>query len=116
MIVLTVPGEYLKSAFDKIAVRGGEPISRNVSFVINENKAEQIKINGEPLDLKREYKYVLSDYIVNSGSDSEVLKTFPQEELHLKIRDALIEHLRREHGQGVIQFAELEGRITKANQ
>lgn len=115
MVVLEVPGDYLKTLFDKIASRGGDPISRNISFVIKDGNAENIKIDDEELDLKRNYRFVLSDYVVNSSSDSKILGSFPQELLKVKIRDAVIEHVRKDTENGIVQFAEIEGRITNAN-
>jgi len=95
MIVLQkVKGTVVKEFLDHIAGRGGWPVA-GMSMVIKNGKAENVLIGGKPLDLFATYTIANSDYVANGGDNCEMLKTIPQINQALLLRDALIEYVQQ---------------------
>ena len=114
LVVLDVNGDILMKLFDRIADYGGWPISRGVHFEIVEGKAINVTLNGEKIDGDKIYRFAVSDYIANGGDDANFLRNVPQQDFNITIRDAIINNIKRDTEMGLLQFAEKEGRITKA--
>jgi len=95
MTVLNLSSDMLQQFFNHIALKGGWPVSEQVQFKLDtlKNKAVDIKINGEVLDLNRIYKVVMPDYIANGGDECSMLKTIPQQNLNILMRDAMLDYL-----------------------
>jgi len=93
--VLNMSSDMLQQFFDHIAIKGGWPVSEQVQFKLDtiQNKAINIKINGEALDSNRNYHVVMPDYIANGGDDCSMLKKMPQQNLNVLLRDAMLEYL-----------------------
>jgi 2',3'-cyclic-nucleotide 2'-phosphodiesterase (5'-nucleotidase family) len=51
-------------------------------------------INGEPLDVNKEYKIAVGDYTANGGDDAAMLKGLPQINNGYLLRDALIDYVK----------------------
>ena len=68
-------GNDLQSFFDYIAANGGDPIS-GATFKIKNKKAQDIKINGKPLNLDQSYTVLTSDYIANGGDIDTITTRF----------------------------------------
>ncbi len=95
LVVVTVTGLELQHICDTIAAHNGEPVS-NISFTIDQNQAYNIKVNGEPLDLKKTYRIATSDYLAESGYVKKSLGKVQMTQTGYLMRDAIIEGLRRE--------------------
>jgi len=93
LIVLELNGTQVTDLLNNIASDGGWPISRGLSFRINEDKAADIKIKGEDLVDDKIYKVALPDYVANGGGGINFLKSIPQLNTGAFIRDAIIEYL-----------------------
>jgi 2',3'-cyclic-nucleotide 2'-phosphodiesterase (5'-nucleotidase family) len=115
LVTADLSGEKVITLFDYIAEYGGAPISKGVKFEIKDGKAINISIDGKPIDLKRNYRVAVSDYIANGGDDSNIFNGASLQEYDLLQRDALINHIKRDTENGIIQTAKKEGRITKLN-
>ncbi len=111
IVVMSADGELVKVLFDHIAADGGWPVSRNIEFQIQNDKATSIMINDEPLDLNKEYTFALSDYVANGGSGCSFLKELERENLGLYLRDVFLNHIRRETDEGKSQNSHLDQRI-----
>lgn len=72
---LAIKGSDLKDAFDVMAVRGGDGVSRGVeiSYDRETGKCVDIKINGRPLDPDATYHIATIDYLANGGDYMEPL-------------------------------------------
>ena len=105
-------GTDMKTFFDYIASMGGDPIS-GATFKIHDKKAQDVKINGQPLDLDKTYTVLTSDYMANGGDGGDIfLKAMGRREYDVKLRDALIIYLRKQNKAGVIINPKNDGRIT----
>jgi len=93
LVAVDVPGKVIQELMTHIAQRGGWPVSHSLSFKEVNDVATEIMVHGLPLDLEKEYRLAIPDYIANGGDSAEFLKAFPQEESGVFIRDVIIEHL-----------------------
>ncbi|MDH3649292.1 MAG: 5'-nucleotidase C-terminal domain-containing protein [Saprospiraceae bacterium] len=115
LVVLTLDGEILRKLFVRIADSGGWPISRGVQLVIKDDLPWEILLDDKPIDDKRLYTVVISDYVANGGNGCDFLKDQQQEDLGVLFRDALIEIVKWHEARGEKVQAKVEGRITMAN-
>ena len=77
-----------------IASKGGVPVS-NIQMKINGTSAESVLIDGKPVDYQKQYSVLTSDYLANGGDDMKMFqKAVAIEKTGLKVRDAIVEHLR----------------------
>ncbi|NNE25477.1 MAG: hypothetical protein HKN09_01420 [Saprospiraceae bacterium] len=94
LVILDLNVNQVQMLLDKIADGGGWPISRNITFTIQNKKATNIKIKGEALGTKKMYRVAMPDYIANGGDNCDFLKPLPQDNSGKFIREVVIEHLR----------------------
>lgn len=108
LIAVELNGFVLQEFLDHIASTGGWPVSKELRFSIQDNKAVDVQINGEPILFNRNYVIGLPDYVANGGSDSKMLKDRQQYKSGQLIRDLLIDAARKNGGPFT---AQLDGRI-----
>ena len=113
LVEQTLTGQQLKDFCDSIALKKGWPIS-GMSFQMKNDKAINILINKEPLNLSKTYKVALIDYVANGGEGMAFLKTIPQKQTGILFRDAIIEYWKDQAKEGKKISAKLENRITYA--
>ncbi|NOR74100.1 MAG: hypothetical protein GQ525_02960 [Draconibacterium sp.] len=112
MVYLELSGTQIQEFLNHIADKGGDCIG-GARFIISNEKAINIKIEGITLDLDKKYWLVTNDYVADGGDGltvftqrSELVKS------GRKIRDIIIAHLEEKHKKGEILSVELDGRIT----
>ncbi|MDE5942357.1 MAG: bifunctional metallophosphatase/5'-nucleotidase [Muribaculaceae bacterium] len=76
ILVEEIKGSDLAAAFDVMALRGGDGVSRGVEAVFDPatHKCVSIVINGKPLDPDATYRVATIDYLANGGDYMEPLK------------------------------------------
>lgn len=113
LVVAEVSGVLLQQYLDKIAADGGGGGVAGVRFVIRDKKAEEVLINGKPLDPNRTYKMVNSDYTLDSGSGIQAFKTLKQQRSGYLMRDAIIHYCQHLQQSGKKISVEPQTRIAK---
>ena len=93
LVVLQIDGQTMKKLLDDFARKGGAPLSKGVSFKISGQKATDIIIQEQPFDINKSYRIAVPDYVANGGDQSSFLKTLPQEESGVFIREIILAHL-----------------------
>lgn len=111
VVILKLKGRVVKQFLDHVSPSNGWPVSKEVNFTIENSKAIDITIKGEPLDLDREYLVALPDYVANGGDDCDFFIGLEQIDLALLVRDAIIDHCKKLTAQGKEISSELTGRI-----
>ena len=93
LLVLEYKGTDILALADAIAAKGGESIS-GITFDIINNKAENIKINGLPIDTARTYKVISTDYL-SWGNDqlSPLANYINSTPLNMMMRDAMFDYV-----------------------
>jgi 2',3'-cyclic-nucleotide 2'-phosphodiesterase (5'-nucleotidase family) len=112
MVVLTISPEKTRELFDYIASRtAGVPVS-GIKMGIKDRKVDFVSIQGEPFDTSRPYKVLTSDYLATAGDHmSFFLDPIHVELLGLRIRDAIILHLKEQNERGLTISSQLDGRL-----
>ncbi|MCG8579200.1 MAG: 5'-nucleotidase C-terminal domain-containing protein [Bacteroidales bacterium] len=113
IVFLTMTKEQMEMLFNFMASVGGDGIS-GASFGIKEGKAINIKVNNKALE-DRTYIVATSDYLADGGDHFEVFrKAIKREGTGLKVRDAIIEHIKALSVEGRKVNSELDKRIYYA--
>lgn len=112
MVVLTLSAEKTWEVFEYIASRSvGTPVS-GITIGIRERKPASVLVQGEAFDPNRTYKVLTSDYLAGSGDNmSFFANPLGTEVLGLRIRDAIILHLKEQDAMGRKISSSLDGRI-----
>ena len=112
MVFLQFNGAHIQEFLDLIAAKGGDSVG-GVKFVISNEKAKNIEINGKKLNTQQNYWLVTNDYVADGGDG---LSVFTQRNKLVKsgkkIRDLIIKYLEQKHERGEIISIELDGRIS----
>lgn len=113
LVVVTLSGEVTLQLINRIAEKGGWPLSEGLTFTISEGKAVDINIQGAAFDPNLSYRILLPDYVANGGDDCPFLVGQPQKQLGVFVRDAIIEGIIRDTRAGKDQEPGTLGRIIK---
>lgn len=116
VVIQELKGDVLEQFIHHIAADRGWPVSKGSSYVIRSGKAEQIIINGKPLNRDATYVVANSDYIAAGGSNASMLKAIPVENKGYLMRDALVEYIGLMTKQGKPVDGQLENRVSIANE
>ena len=112
MVYLQFTGSQIQEFLNLIAEKGGDSVG-GVRFLISNDKAKNIQINGEKLNADDKYWLVTNDYVADGGDG---LTVFTQRLEMVKsgklIRDMIISHLDKKHEKKEIISVELDGRIS----
>ncbi len=111
LVVMQLDSTMISRLFHHMAGRGGWPISRGVTYQIEDGNAVNITINGNPLASDREYDVVLSDYLADGGDACFFLQDLPYRNLGVYYREALIGQAQWLTRQGKNIESKVEGRI-----
>ncbi len=113
MVVITLDTEKTLALLDYLAEAPvGMPVS-NINLEIIDQEVKEVSIASEAFDTSRKYKVLTSDYLAGGGDNMTFfLEPLEKEYLGLRIRDAIIQHLRERHEQGKMIESTLDGRIT----
>lgn len=111
VVTQQINGKTLKLFLNKIAERGGWPVS-GVKMQIKDKQAENIFINGVPLNENEIYTIANNDYVARGGDDCEMLKDIPANNKGYLYRDAIIAFVQNLTKQGKPIDWKIESRIT----
>jgi 2',3'-cyclic-nucleotide 2'-phosphodiesterase (5'-nucleotidase family) len=111
LVIVGMKGSDLQNVLKYIAVRDGEGVS-GIMMGIKGDEAVDVKIGGKAIDLNKVYYVVSIDYLINGGDG---MNSFDKREnfrhIHMKLREAVIDHAKLLYESGVGIKAELDGRI-----
>ena len=94
LLILEYKGSDIIALADAIATKGGESIAGITLDIVN-NKAENIKINGQPIDSTQTYKVVTTDYLSWGNDQLTPLANYTNSTpLNLMMRDAMLNYLK----------------------
>jgi 2',3'-cyclic-nucleotide 2'-phosphodiesterase (5'-nucleotidase family) len=93
LIVQEMKGDVLQSLLNLAAEKGGWAIA-GAKFQIQNKKAINVLIDGQPINASATYYVANSDYIANGGDNANMLKSIPQQNKGYLIRDAIIDYVK----------------------
>ena len=96
MVFVELSGKEVNNLCDAIAAKGGEVVA-GISMKIVGDKAEDVLIQGKPIDENRTYLIITTDYLSYGNDHLEPLANFKTiESLDILVRDLLIGHIMNE--------------------
>ncbi len=113
LTIVELPGRTIQEFCNLMARYRGWPVS-GLSFVIQDKKATDIRIDGRPINESLMYKIAINDYIANGGDNCDFLREASKRHTTVFVRDALIEYAAALEHQGKPLHPLLENRIRYA--
>lgn len=108
--VVELRGKDIIALCELIALNGGWPVS-GIRFTIENRKAANITINGNPVTEASTYQLVTSDFMANGGDKADMLKNaVKRTPLNYKVRDAIMDYLKNKQSINL----QTDGRISIA--
>lgn len=113
MVVITLSPEKTLELFDYLATANvGMPVS-NLRLQIDNGNVQMVEIGDQGFDPDRNYRVLTSDYLAGGGDNMTFfLEPLDYEYLGMRIRDAIIRHMKEKHQQGLQIQSRLDGRIS----
>jgi 2',3'-cyclic-nucleotide 2'-phosphodiesterase (5'-nucleotidase family) len=116
LVILWLRGDKLEELLQFFASIGGES-ELGVTFTIQDKKAVDIKVNGEDIDKNRVYTIATNDYCAGGNDKMFALAKYEKRiNTSIKLRNMLIDYIKKETKKGNAVKAALDGRIKFANQ
>jgi 2',3'-cyclic-nucleotide 2'-phosphodiesterase (5'-nucleotidase family) len=110
--IITVDGRTLDTLFTFMASKGGWPVS-GARYKISNGKAVEVYIQGQPLDVNKQYTLAVSDYLAQGGDNCKALIPYPKIMLKKSLRDALIDGLIEINARGEHIKSIIDGRVQQ---
>ncbi len=112
LVVVTLSGDAMDSLFSYIASKGGVPVSGIKLRIVN-GQSTDIYIQGEPFERNKNYHVVTSDYLASGGDAMTMFSDRVHiEKTGIRVRDAIIDHLKWLNGKNEMVKAGKDGRIS----
>jgi 2',3'-cyclic-nucleotide 2'-phosphodiesterase (5'-nucleotidase family) len=111
IVILTLTGEKMQQLFQSMINSNGAPFA-GATVKAKGKKIIELKINGQDLDLSKNYKVVTSDYLAAGGDKYDFFKDpVKVDTLDYKLRDAIIDYMIEENKKGNMIKSKKDGRI-----
>lgn len=100
MVLLEVPGDVMLEVVQRVG-RSGRSMMWPVSFKVSEEGPQNIRIDGKPLQMDKNYILSVSDYMANGGGGFRMLKDLKRLDTPpAKLRDFIVEEIIQRTAQG----------------
>jgi 2',3'-cyclic-nucleotide 2'-phosphodiesterase (5'-nucleotidase family) len=113
LTIVEVPGKVLKQFCNHIAAWGGWPVS-GISFKIKGREAQDMLVNGAPINDQLIYNIAMPDYVANGGDDCDFLMDCKKQYLKVFTRDILIDYISALQSKNEKLHINIEKRISYA--
>jgi 2',3'-cyclic-nucleotide 2'-phosphodiesterase (5'-nucleotidase family) len=111
--ILEVSGEMLKHLCNHIAKGKGWPVA-GIHFKIKDKEAQDILLNGNPVNDNVVYKITLSDYLARGGDNCDFFEPVKKRYTSIFLRDAMMEYVQHLEEQHLPLHPKIENRIEYA--
>ena len=112
LVILWLKGDKLNELCQYFASKGGEGVS-GLRFVIDNNKALDITINGRSLETDKLYSIATNDYLAGGNDKMVALASYEKRvNTGIKVRSMLLDYIKAETAKGNEIRSALDGRIV----
>ncbi|HVU94687.1 MAG TPA: 5'-nucleotidase [Puia sp.] len=111
LVTVTLKAPEVRKLLDFIAASGGQP-EAGIRMTIRAKKAVDASIGGRPFNENRPYILLTYDYLATGAEHLDFLRGLPQQHLHKKVRDALLDHIRQQTAANKNINIQTDGRVT----
>lgn len=111
LVIVWIKGDKLQQLLNYFASVGGEGVS-GLRMKIQNEKAVEISISGQPLNTEKLYSIATNDYL--AGGNDKMLQLAQYEKrvnTGIKVRDMLLDYIKNETKKGNKIQSKLDGRI-----
>lgn len=113
LVVVTLNGGATESLLKYISAKGGVPVS-NLKMSLSDSSLIQVVVGSETFTKTRNYRILTSDYLSNGGDDMKMFADrIATEPVGIKVRDAIIQYLKKSGSRNVKLEVNTDGRITR---
>jgi 2',3'-cyclic-nucleotide 2'-phosphodiesterase (5'-nucleotidase family) len=107
IVILKLDGKTLQDFLNLSAAKGGWPVS-GATYIIKDKKATNVLISGKAIEENKTYNVATIDYIANGGDEADMLRSIPQLNKNIIMRDAIIRYLEKltEEGKHIVDIPE----------
>ena len=112
IVLQQLSGTQLQTFLDHISKRGGWPVS-GLTYDIQNDRAVNISINGQPLNPAGNYTICNSDFVANGGDDCAMLRSIKQMNRNVLMRESFITYFKELSAQGKKITAPPGNRVRK---
>ena len=114
LCVLSLSGKKMKELMEQIAAVGGEGISGAHLVITTDGRLLTAEVGGKPIAPHGIYTIATLDYLAEGNDRLYALKdNLSKNVTNIKVRDLIVETIRRAAAQGRKVSAQMEGRIVK---
>lgn len=110
--IVELKGSEVKILCEIIVAKNGMPIS-GIKIGVKNDKVSTILINNEAFEENKTYYVATSDYMSTGGDNMSFWAKSPVINLDIKIRDAILNHIKSETSKGNKIKSSIEGRYYK---
>ena len=110
-VLVALEYKELSQFLNQMARSGGWPQSKDLRYTIVDEKATDVTIKGKLIDKNKTYWVGMPDYIANGGDNAFYLSDNPRLDKGIFLRDAIINQVIENTGNGKSIHAELDNRI-----
>lgn len=114
LCIAEIPGRVLREFCDAMAQRKGWPVAGLAFTISKEKKAENILVDGKPLNDNLVYKVALNDYTARGGDNCDFLVPLKKKYTSIFLRDVLIDYVAALEQESKPLHPNLEKRIQYA--
>lgn len=111
LVTVDLSGGEVQEICDFMAENGGWPSSKSLSYEIKNGRAQNVKIDGKPINVNGTYVMASNDYVIKAANYVDFLKAKEVHNTNKYVRDAMAEYLRSLHESGVILKPALDKRV-----
>ncbi len=111
IVLLSLKGTDMIEFAEKIAEHNGDGVS-GMKMGIKNGKPVDLEVGGAPVDKTATYWVVTNDYVANGGDGMKMfLNRLSYILTGIRLRDCIIDHMRKDYQAGRIISPKLDGRI-----
>lgn len=111
VVILTLSGDKVLELANQMAAAGGQGVS-GMTFEIADGLAQNVRVQGKPVNPEASYHVVTSDYLSNGADGMDALAEYSAREfVGIKLRDQYIDYAKTQTANGQPIAAKCDGRV-----
>ncbi len=116
VVIIDLPGTSVRELFESFAKNRVEAFSHNIRLEINSGKLKDVLIDGEQVDITRNYRVVTIDFLLSGGDNLSALKSATAvEQTGILLRDAVITKIEELTASDKLITSSITGRVKIVN-
>jgi len=113
LLVLYLNAAAVTEFIEHMAASGGWPVSAPLRYEIVGDKAQKIRIQGEPIQAGKTYKIAVPDYVANGGSGCDFLIDTKRKDLNKLLRETIFDYIERQTEAEKQLKSTIDGRVVR---